>query len=105
MGGVTGRNPDYVDIHVLRKHVQQYAEIVRGLEADLDRARKDYRDAGRAEAQFTGGKGLSLAQLNEIQRRVCKTEDNRKARAMRALSDLGFGNRAAAGREPHPHLV
>ena len=85
----------------VRKWVRACADAKREAEAALSIANQNYQEACRAEARRSQAK-VSLSELNEIQRRVTRTEDNRKARAMTALGQLGFGQNTV--KKPHPKL-
>ena len=79
--------------------VNAASEGVKAAERNLANAHRKYRLACRLQAE--NRPTLTLAELNKIQSRVTKTENRHKARAMKALGELGFGE---PKRKDHPAL-
>ncbi len=93
--------PDVPDtVSDIRARVLACADRVRKATAELTEANEAYRAACKAQVQLNAKP--TLAELNAIQRRVTATETRRKARAMKALGELGFGDSARP--KPHPPL-
>ncbi len=82
-----------------RKRVHEASKVVEKATVALGDANDEYRAACKAQVELNAKP--TLRELNEIQKRVTKTEDRRKARAMKALGELGFGD---PPRKHHPPL-
>ncbi len=79
--------------------VNAASERVKDAERALADAHRRYRLACQLQAE--NRPALTLAEMNKIQSRVTGTETRRRARAMKALGELGFGEPT---RKNHPPL-
>jgi phosphoglycolate phosphatase-like HAD superfamily hydrolase len=91
--------PENISLDDVRAIVRETAQAVEDAEFNLEQARKAYGIASLLAVEFSVKP--TLAELNRSQVKVTATENRRKARAMKALGELGFGN---PKRKPHPPL-
>lgn len=91
----------YEDLSIedIRGIVKVTSEAVAVAEGNLEKARKAYQIASQLEAECSAKP--SLVEMNRAQVRVTAAESRHKARAMKALGALGFGD---PKRKPYPQL-
>lgn len=88
-----------ITIDEVRAIVRTTAKAVEDATANLEKAHKAYSLACALEVSHAAVP--TLAELNRAQVRVTATETRQRARAMKALGALGFGE---PKRKPHPPL-